>query len=344
MLMAMHEELLLTKKELEHTTIETIYFGGGTPSLLKPDEINRFFDHIYRLFPNVMLKECTLEANPDDLNSIFLKQLKTTPIDRLSIGIQSFRNVDLKFMNRAHTAQEAEYAVKAAQDNGFDNLTIDLIYGIPNLTNEDWKNNLHKMVAFDIPHFSAYALTVEEGTVLHHQILKNKTPPLDEIQAAQQFEILMQEAEFMNFDHYEISNFAVHGKYAIHNTNYWKGEKYLGIGPSAHSFDGQKRSWNIANNALYVSSILDGKSLPKEEEILSEKDVFNEYIMTSLRTMWGCDLKKIEAEFDTNFKNHLNEKSKHWIENDMIQISDYCIKLTKKGKLFADKIASEFFM
>jgi len=344
MLTAMHQELELLSSSIHDTTLETIYFGGGTPSLLSPDEINKFFDHTFKLFPNINLKECTLEANPDDLNLSYLKQLKNTPINRLSIGIQSFRNVDLKFMNRAHNAQEAEFAVKSAQDCGFENLTIDLIYGIPNLSNEDWKNNLSKVKAFEIPHFSAYALTVEEGTALFHQILKKKTPPLDETQAAQQFEILMHEAEMMDFEHYEISNFANKGKYAVHNTNYWKGEKYLGIGPSAHSFNGKKRSWNIANNALYIASILDGKSLPKEEETLSHKDVFNEYIMTSLRTMWGCDLKKVEQEFDSNFQVHLHEKSQNWIKNEMMQVSDNNLRLTKKGKLFADKIASELFV
>ncbi len=345
LLRAMLRELDMQKDYLQGKPVETIYFGGGTPSLLSADEIMRFIDLIYKLYPVRELKECTLEANPDDLSTTYLKALRNTPIDRFSIGVQSFKESDLQFMNRAHNTQQADYAIKAAQDAGFSNLTIDLIYGTLGLTDADWKYNLAQVAALKIPHFSSYALTVEEGTALYSNIQKKKTSPLDSEQAATQFEILMEQAAIMGYEHYEISNFALPGRYAVHNTNYWRGLPYLGIGPSAHSFDGtDRRRWNVANNALYTQSVLFQNHIPFEEEILTPVQHLNEYIMTSLRTMWGCDLDKIAREWGNDYANEVEKsnhlfREKHWLDE-----KDRKLILTNKGKLFADKIAAELFI
>ncbi len=343
-LKAIMHELEMQKNYLQSAPIETIYFGGGTPSILSADEISRIFEHIYKLYPIEQLKECTLEANPDDLNPNYLKALRSTPINRFSIGTQSFRDADLQYMNRAHNAQEADYAIKAAQDAGFPNITIDLIYGTPGLTDADWKYNLAQVAALQIPHFSSYALTVEEGTALASNIKKKKTAPVDAEQSAGQFEILMEQAEVMGYDHYEISNLAKPGKYAVHNTNYWRGLPYLGIGPSAHSFDGKSRRWNIANNALYTKSILLNNELSYEEEKLTPTEHLNEYIMTSLRTMWGCDLQKIRNEWGEDFAGQVVESSYEFRERKWLTEQDNKLTLTAAGKLFADRIAGELFV
>lgn len=344
LLNALHKELEWQRSFLEGEPVETIYFGGGTPSLLTADEINRLFDTLQKNFSVSGLKEFTLEANPDDLTLPYLKSLQHTEISRLSIGVQSFQEDDLRFMNRAHHAQQAEYAVKTAQDNGFENLTLDLIYGSPYLTDTDWIFNLNKINELDIPHFSAYALTVEEGTLLHHQIQKKKTAPLDTDKAAHQFEMLMDKAIEMGYEHYEISNMAKKDCYAIHNTNYWKGTPYLGIGPSAHSFYGKERRWNIANNALYTQSLLQDGKLNYEQEILTSTDRINEYIMTSLRTQWGCDLNYVEKTFGNDRKAALIKNSARYIEQGLMTDTEGILLLTKKGKLFADKIAGELFI
>jgi oxygen-independent coproporphyrinogen-3 oxidase len=242
-------------------------------------------------------------------------------------------------MNRAHNAQQADYAIKAAQDAGFTNLTIDLIYGTPGLTDTDWKHNLSKVKELDIPHFSAYALTVEEGTILHSNIQKKKTTPVDIEQSAGQFELLIEATEMMGYDQYEISNFAKPGKYAIHNTNYWRGVNYLGIGPSAHSFNGTTRQWNIANNALYMKSILKENKIPAEIEVLTKEQRLNEYIMTSLRTMWGCDIDLLE-----NYAHNVMQQAKRFIEQGEIVQRDNKLILSMSGKLIADKIASALFV
>jgi oxygen-independent coproporphyrinogen-3 oxidase len=343
-LQAIMHELEMQKNFLNGAPVETIYFGGGTPSILSADEIQRIFEQVYKLYPIEQLKECTLEANPDDLSPKYLKELRSTPINRFSIGTQSFRDSDLQYMNRAHNAQEADYAIKAAQDAGFPNITIDLIYGTPGLTDDAWKHNLAKVKELDIPHFSSYALTVEEGTVLASNIKKKKTAPVDNEQSAGQFEILMEQAEVMGYDHYEISNLAKPGHYAVHNTNYWRGLPYLGIGPSAHSFDGKNRRWNIANNALYAKSILLNNELSYEEEILTPTEHLNEYIMTSLRTMWGCDLQKITNKWGDNYTKQVRESSYEFQEKKWLTEKDNKLILTNAGKLFADRIAGEMFV
>ena len=343
-LKAIMHELEMQKNYLNSAPIETIYFGGGTPSILTADEISRIFEHIYKLYPTEQLKECTLEANPDDLNPKYLKELRGTPINRFSIGTQSFRDADLKYMNRAHNAQEADYAIKAAQDAGFPNITIDLIYGTPGLTDTDWKYNLAQVAALGIPHFSAYALTVEEGTALASNIKKKNTAPVDAEQSAGQFEILMEQVEVMGYDHYEISNLAKTGHHAVHNTNYWRGLPYLGIGPSAHSFDGKSRRWNIANNALYTKSILLNNELSYEEEKLTPTEHLNEYIMTSLRTMWGCDLGKIRNVWGDDLAKQVQESSHEFRERKWLVEENGKLILTAAGKLFADRIAGELFV
>ena len=338
----LHQELIATKQYLTDQTIDTIYLGGGTPSLLKADEIKQLYDTICTHYNASHIKEFTLEANPDDLNSNYLRSLKTTAINRFSIGIQSFHDADLLYMQRAHNAQQADYAIKAAQDAGFSNLTIDLIYGTPGLTDELWQQNLNKLKAYQLPHFSSYALTVEEGTALHHSINKKNALPADPIQAAGQFELLMDYAATLGYEHYEISNFALPSHQAIHNTNYWMGVPYLGIGPSAHSFNGSSRRWNIANNALYLKNF-NSKITIYEEEQLSELQQLNEYIMTSLRTKWGCNITQISTKFGSHYAQKIKKLSDNFLNKAWMIESNNHLILTNAGKLFADKIASELF-
>lgn len=343
-LKAILHELEMQKNYLQGATVETIYFGGGSPSLLSADEIKRIFGQIEKYYPIHNIKEFTLEANPDDLSAQYLKELKSTPVTRFSIGTQSFHDSDLKYMNRAHNAQEADRAIKAAQDAGFTNLTIDLIYGTPGLSDANWRYNLAKVAELQVPHFSSYALTVEEGTLLHHNINSKKAQPVNADQSARQFEILMEQAEAMGYEHYEISNLAKPGHYAVHNTNYWRGLSYLGIGPSAHSFDGKNRRWNISNNALYTKGLLLNNQLVYEEEMLSPVQHLNEYIMTSLRTMWGCDLSKIEKDWDTEYAKKILEDSYEHREKKWLVEKDNKLILTPAGKLFADRIAGDLFV
>ncbi len=343
LLTAMMREIELQKDFLSGSKIETIYFGGGTPSLLTADEINRITDAILKYYPVDQLKEFTLEANPDDLNSAYLKSLRGTLINRFSIGVQSFRDEDLAYMHRAHNAREADYAIKAAQDAGFTNLTIDLIYGTPGLTDKAWKENLSKVKELGIPHFSSYALTVEEGTALDHQIKKKKATPVDAEQSADQFEILMEQAAVMGFEHYEISNLSLPGHNAVHNTNYWKGIPYLGLGPSAHSFDGTERRSNIANNALYTNALLSKNELIYEVEHLTPTQRLNEYIMTSIRTIWGCDLDKVEKEHGSEYADKIEHQIEGFRADKWVELNNRKVTLTNKGKLFADRIAGELF-
>lgn len=344
MLQAIAWELLSQKHYLQGQPIETVYLGGGTPSLLSAAELQGILAIIENNYDTAQLREVTLEANPDDLDLRYLRSLKGTRINRLSIGVQSFIDSDLQYMNRAHSAQEADYAIKAAQDCGFEKLTIDLIYGTPGLGNMAWLENMAKVAALAVPHFSAYALTVEEGTALHHNIAQKKQRPLDVEQAAQQLELLMQYAPSMGYEQYELSNFASKQQYALHNTNYWRGVPYLGIGPSAHSYDGRNRRSNIANNSLYIKSIVQEKRVPYEEEILTDKQRFNEYLMTSLRTTWGCNLAKVAQDWGSDAVKHINNTMAAFEEKNWLLLKDDTLKMTNAGKLFADHIASEMFM
>jgi oxygen-independent coproporphyrinogen-3 oxidase len=315
LLEALLKEIKLQEGWLEGQTVDTIYVGGGTPSLLTAEELSRIFDSLIKTFKIGSLKECTLEANPDDLSSIYLRELRSTPVDRLSLGIQSFREEDLRYMNRAHSAQQSDYALKAAQDAGYTNLSIDLIYGTPGLSDKAWLENIRKMAMLDVPHFSAYALTVEEGTALHHAILKKGATPVDAAQSAEQAVILVDEANRLGYEQYEISNYAKPGCYAVHNTSYWQGLPYLGLGPSAHSFDGKNiRQWNVANNAQYISVVMNEGKVPYEQERLSDIQRLNEYIMTSLRTMWGCNLRKVTAEWGANYSGAIIAEAQSFVE------------------------------
>ncbi len=349
MIDAILKEIELQKDYLADKNVETIYFGGGTPSLLDERELSLLFEKINQNFIIAKGAEITLEANPDDLTMEKLQLLKSTPINRLSIGVQSFAEIDLKSMNRAHNVMEAETCIQNAQSLGFDNLTVDLIYGSPTTSNEQWETNVQKLFDFKIPHLSCYCLTVEPGTALDHFVKKGKAQPVDDEKAAHQFEVLMQMMEANGYDHYEISNFAKPGKYARHNSNYWTGKSYLGVGPSAHSFDGKSRQWNIANNALYMKAVeFEGAASTEikprfEKEILSAEQQYNEYVMTALRTMWGCDLQKIKIWGDT-FEKYFLKKSEIFIQNETMRREGDHFILTTKGKLLADNISMEMFV
>ncbi len=340
MVNALAKEIGMRKSELD-SEIETIYLGGGTPSLLSISEIQYLIDTIYKYFRVVENPEITLEANPDDLNELKIKNLANSPVNRLSIGIQSFFDEDLKFMNRAHSANESVNSIKTAT-NYFENITIDLIYGIPKMSNKRWLQNLHQAFDLNIPHISSYALTVEDKTALSYFIKKGKYPPLDEKLAQQHFYSLVDETKKNNFVQYEISNFSKEGWFSRHNSAYWQGKHYLGIGPSANSFNGKTRSWNIANNAKYIRAISAG-ILPFEEEILSKKNQFNETILTGLRTIWGVSLFDIENKFGLDYKNNLLQSSDKYLANKTLKISDHTLFITEKGMFFADGIASDLF-
>ncbi len=339
---ALQSELVLQKNYLGTQLIETIYLGGGTPSLLKASEVQLLIDQIATHFNLSNNVEITLEANPDDLDTQKVKELKQTSINRFSIGVQSFFEEDLVWMNRAHTAQEAQSSIKRVQDAGFDNITIDLIYGYPLLSNEKWESALHQTIDLQVPHISSYAMTVEPQTALASFIRRGKQKALDEVQSSEQFVQLMIHLEQAGFDHYEISNFAKPGKHSQHNSNYWAGIPYLGIGPSAHSFNGESRQWNIANNALYLESIQSNK-IPAELEILTTINRINEYIMTSLRTNLGMNISKIHQEFGEEYAGRTEQQLDRFIEKNWITINNHVVVLTRTGKLFADYIASELF-
>jgi oxygen-independent coproporphyrinogen III oxidase len=341
LLRALIAEINLQKHFLGGENIETIYFGGGTPSLLSGDEINAIIGTITNCHTVSADAEITLEANPDDLGIEKLKAFRQTPVNRFSIGIQSFFDKDLAWMNRVHRADEAETSVKRVQDAGFENITVDLIYGYPLLNDQKWKANVDKVFALQVPHVSAYSMTVEPRTALASFIKNKKQAPINDEQSAAQFVQLMDAMQTSGFEHYEISNFCKPGHYSRHNTNYWKGVKYLGIGPSAHSFNGEMRQWNIPNNVKYMQSI-DKGIIPSENEILTETNRLNEYIMTSLRTMWGLDLNKLNViaagASDTLLKSAIELFGKDWIKQE-----EGIIYLTQTGKLYADHIAAELF-
>ena len=355
---ALATELRLRKNELKNQTVETIYFGGGTPSLLRIEELRFLMGEVYKNYTVSENPEITLEANPDDLVSVqtqsktLFEDYKTMGINRLSIGVQSFFEDDLKSMNRAHNAQEARQCLEEATKH-FNNITIDLIYGIPNMSLEKWNQNLQIAFGFGVNHISAYALTVEPKTALDSFIKKGSYPPLDEQLALSHFEHLMMETKRQGFVQYEISNFGKPDYFSKHNTSYWQGKSYVGIGPSAHSFNGKERSWNVANNTKYIQSIQAG-NLPLTSEKLTLNDRYNEYIMTGLRTIWGVSLGLIETDFGKDYKNHLLTEAKDFIQKGLLAItlSDLDEKkkveekliITEKGKFLADGIAAELFM
>jgi oxygen-independent coproporphyrinogen-3 oxidase len=339
---ALKKEVELQKDYLGTKKINTIYLGGGTPSLLNQNELMQVFGTIDKYFKIHKDAEITLEANPDDLTKNKIKELKDTPINRFSIGIQSFYDEDLKLMNRAHNSQEAISAVKGAQDAGFENITIDLIYGIPNLTEHRWRNNLQNAFLLDVKHISAYCLTVEPKTVLAHQVKTKQIKNVDEQQSSEQFEIMLDAMKQQGFVQYEISNFCKDNFYSKHNSNYWLKEKYLGLGPSAHSYNGSTRQWNISNNALYIKGVEENK-LNFELEELSDSQRYNEYILTSLRTIWGTSLDVISSSYGNNYQTYCLKEVEKYILSEDVKIEANKLFLTNKGKLIADKIASDLF-
>ena len=331
------------KKDRITDQVGTIYFGGGTPSVLPAKHFEKIFHTITKNFSVSSDAEITIEANPDDLTAAKISELRQLPVNRFSIGIQSFFEEDLIWMNRAHNAVEAETCIKRSQDAGFENLSIDLIYGYPLLTDSKWLQNINKAIEFETPHISAYSLTVEPRTALASAIKRGKDTPINDDQSAAQFITLIDKLNKGGFEHYEISNFSKPGKYAVHNTNYWRGVTYLGIGPSAHGFNGNVRYLNVANNAAYLSSMELGK-IPETIEELDLYDRFNEYIMTSLRTMWGTSLDKITADFGKFFLADTLKNIQQFVERQWLITENNHIKLTTDGKLFADHIASELFL
>lgn len=339
----MEQELALQAQYLRGASVETVYFGGGTPSLLTAAEIQRLIDQAARYYSLSSEAEVTLEANPDDLSDVQVASFRQTAVNRFSIGIQSFFEEDLRWMNRAHGAADAERVIKRVQDAGFQNITADLIYGYPLLDDRKWRENIEKLLSFDIPHISAYSMTAEPRTVLGTLIRKGKQPAMDERQGASQFELLMDVLAEVGYAHYEISNFAKAGAYARHNSNYWRGVPYLGIGPSAHSFDSDTRQWNVSNNMKYLRA-LQQEELPYEREQLTIHDKLNEYIMTSLRTMWGLDLGHVERNFGLRYRRLLESGLQLFLTAGDISQEGYAAVLTRKGKLIADYIAAELFV
>lgn len=338
---ALAKELELRKDEFKNTTVETIYFGGGTPSVLSTKELQLLIDTVYLNYTVTNSPEITLEANPDDLNEDTIIALSKSPINRLSIGIQSFYEKDLKLMNRAHNAKEAKRCLQLATQY-FDNISLDLIYGIPNSTNTEWLDNIQTALSFGVPHISSYALTVEPKTALASFIAKGVINNVDDDLAHEQFHILIEQLNQAGFDHYELSNFGKKGFYSKNNSAYWLGKPYLGIGPSAHSFNGEQRAWNVKNNAIYISKI-NLNQLPLEVETLTVNDKYNEYVMTGLRTIWGVSLDKIEKQFGKSFLEYLLQQANQYINKQMLYIEDNNLKTTKTGKFLSDGIASDLF-
>ena len=347
MVQALQKEIELRKHEFRNDKVETIYFGGGTPSVLEVDEIEGLIASVYENYQVVDGPEITLEANPDDLVSpraqsrgVF-EGYKKAGVNRLSIGIQSFFDEDLQLMNRAHNAQEAEKCIKEAKQH-FGNISIDLIYGIPGMDHDRWMANIEKALTLDLPHISSYALTVEPRTALKKFIEKGIVPNVDDEQAQEQFYILVDILEKNGYVNYEISNFGKPGFFSKNNTSYWQGRKYIGIGPSAHSYDGQHRSWNIRNNIKYIKSLEKGE-LPKETETLTKTDRYNEYVMTGLRTIWGVSLERVQTDFGNEYVDYLNHQSKKYLEGHLLVEEHGKLLATKKGKFLVDGIASDLF-
>lgn len=349
MVLALAKEIRMRKNEFANEVVETIYFGGGTPSVLENSELELLIDTVYENYKVSENPEITLEANPDDLTDLSVRAESRTifenyreiGINRLSIGIQSFYEEDLKMMNRAHNSAEA---IKCLEEvtKYFDNISLDLIYGIPGLTDEMWKQNIETALSFGIPHISSYALTVEPKTALKKLIDTGKIAEPQDEAASNHFMILVDTLQKNGFIHYELSNFGKENYFSKNNSAYWLGKKYIGIGPSAHSYDGEKRGWNVANNSLYLKSI-QNDILPIETEILSKSDRYNEYIMTGLRTIWGVSLERIENEFGSEYLEYLNKQTQKFLNDELVYISDNILRTTAKGKFLTDGIASDLF-
>lgn len=347
MVLALAKEIEMRKSEFQDEIVETIYFGGGTPSILSIEDLRFLIDEVYRNYKVVENPEITVEANPDDLTENRIIELSKNKVNRLSIGIQSFFEDDLKLMNRAHNAEESKKCLEIATQY-FDNISIDLIYGVPEMSNEKWLQNIETALSFGVPHISSYALTVEPKTALHSFIQKGIIPQPDDDVAQEHFQILVDKLSENGFIHYELSNFGKENYFSKNNSSYWLGKKYIGIGPSAHSYDGKNRGWNISNNSLYIKSIQENK-LPIEIETLTKTDRYNEYIMTGLRTIWGVSLERVEQEFGKTYLDYLLNQSKKHIDEALLEFVkssevETVLKTTKKGKFLSDGIASDLFL
>lgn len=344
MIASIKKEIGLRRNELENKNLKSLYFGGGTPSILKVDELKSIIDEVLNYYTFDENIEITLEANPDDLTQNFLKELASTNFNRLSIGTQSFYEPDLKMMNRAHNSSEAEYSIKRAQDFGFENISIDLIYGSPTSNLEIWKQNLKKTIQLEIPHISSYALTVEPKTALHQWVLSNKISAPKESEQNQEFYYMTDFLKDNNFEHYEISNFAKPGFQSRHNSAYWKSQEYLGIGPSAHSYDGRlKRSWNVANNQKYIQNLAEN-ILPQEIEILNEKEQFNESLMIGLRTVWGVNYEDLKNSLSPELLEKSSRQIETKINDGRLVLDGNYLKIPKEHWFLADGIASDLFL
>ncbi|MEP6749947.1 MAG: radical SAM family heme chaperone HemW [Bacteroidota bacterium] len=339
---ALLKEIMLQKNYLQEEEVHSIYFGGGTPSILEKEDLLQVCKQLCSIFNIAPGAEITLEANPDDITFEHLTDWKAAGINRLSIGIQSFFEEDLLWMNRAHNAEQAKNCIMLAREAGFNNFSIDLIYGMPGLTDEKWQQNVETALALNIPHLSCYALTVEPGTALQKMIAQHKKQAIDTEKQARHFILLMDWLQQAGFEHYEISNFAKPGYRSRHNSSYWQGKKYLGLGASAHSFNGASRQWNIANNVLYIESLKENK-IPSEEETLTRIQQLNEYIMTSLRTLEGLNLNHVKTNFGEEVSRQLQKTSNKFIKTERLVLNDFVLQLTKEGKLFADGIAADLF-
>jgi oxygen-independent coproporphyrinogen-3 oxidase len=343
LVVALLKEASIRKEEVNNEPIKTIYFGGGTPSLLSTDALLRIFDTLAENYNLSSLQEVTLEANPDDLTAAYLRELRHTPINRLSIGIQSFREMDLKLMNRAHDAKQALRCVPESADIGFENISIDLIYGIQGLTQADWIKNLN--TAFDLPisHLSSYCLTVEPKTKLAKLVSSGELPAVNDEFAANHFETLIEMTEAAGIPWYEVSNFAKPGMESKHNSSYWANENYVGLGPGAHSFNGVKRSWNVSSNTAYIQQI-NKNVLPSESEVLTAEEKFNEYLLTALRTRKGLSFTELSNRCDSAKINEIKSVLQEKAAQGLATINNDGAVLTTKGLLFADAIASSLFI
>jgi len=342
MLDCLLKEMGLRRDYLEKEKVETIYFGGGTPSVYSPEEIERLISYIREHYSVSENAEITMEANPDDLTGAYLKALKNSSVNRLSMGLQSFHDEDLILMNRRHTGQEAIDTVKRVQDHGFDNISVDLIYGVPGLTMEKWEQNLEKVFGLDIQHISSYHLMFDPNTVFSHKLQSGQLKEMDEDQSLKQFQMLISEARRNKFLHYEISNFCLEGKQSRHNTSYWQQKKYLGVGPSAHSYNLKEREWNVSHNYKYIKSIQEG-NIASEKEGLSEIDHYNDYILTSLRTMWGLDLNFVRERFGEKYFLFCCDEAKKYLQSQHVRIENGRVILSDKGVFVSNEIMSDFF-
>ena len=336
---AICKEIELRKNYLNGEKVQTIYFGGGTPSLLEKSDLEKILNQIYKYFNVEQNNEITLESNPDDLSKEYINEISKLGINRLSIGIQSFDEEDLKLMRRRHSAQQAEMSVKFAQDQGFENISVDLIYGLPKLTSERWKENIEKALSLNIQHISAYHLTIEPKTLFHKYYQDQKINLPTEDESLYQFKLLKDLTAQNGFLHYEISNFAKEGFISLHNTNYWMNVKYLGLGPSAHSYNLTSREWNIRNIHAYMEGIFQGK-LENETEILTKKEKYNDFLITSLRTMWGLNTEIIKNNFGASYEKIFIDKSKRFIDQNLLTKFKNSYKLTEKGIFISDSIIS----